>query len=565
MKNINQWLRPVSIFFLCITCAVLLMADRAREQEQEQEHKPIVEKVTVTNVEVPVRVLHKGEPVPDLTRDDFILYENGKKMDIHGFFLKRKKIKITPLEPMKAEVPGGPEPVPRTFVLVFNVTSYNKEFQKAVDYLFDKVLVPTDQLMVFINDKTREYPGLRDKTLIKQQLVADLKEESKNSRRTLLQYINRLETYLNVNDFRRALHKMGDNRSERQIDLQKTDDSQPERLIGFLNKYLISWAEYKNRCLIPRTDRFYYFSRFLEKVKGQKWVLNFYQFEFFPRIRLGSDTFIKMRDLASVMSNSSNVTYNAYGRKIDILLNQLETELNLAQNFPHEEITKLFYKVDATFHSFFIRTENPSTMQDFDYKTVSSDLERILKSITDVTGGRNITSNQLVQSLETVSEVEDVYYILTYVPKDLNKKGKLKIKVKDRKCDVLYDDNFRADYISEYLQKLEEKLKTPDIQVIDFSFKNKVLAFTVKDFLMRKIEGQSAAIGRIKVHIRLVDENNNSLFDQAKVFDAKKDEMKISLPAFRKIGKGNYNFLIDAQDMFTGKEANFNENVTVNR
>jgi hypothetical protein len=551
MKNINQCLRPVSIFFLCIVSAVLLMADRTREQEQEPEHKPIVEKVTVTNVEVPVRVLHKGEPVSDLTRDDFVLYENGKKMDIHGFFLKRKKIKITPFEPVETETPGGPEPAPRTFVLVFNVTSYNKEFQKAVDYLFDKVLVPTDQLMVFINDKTREYPGLRDKAEIKQQLIADLKEESQKSQRALLQYINRLEAYLNVNDFRITLHSR--------------DDSRPERLISFLNKYLLSWIEYKNRCLMPRVDRFYYFSRFLEKVKGQKWVLNFYQFEFFPRIRLGSNTFIIMRDLASAMSNSSSATHVAYGRKMDTLLNQLEIELNLVQNFPNEEITKLFYKVDATFHSFFIKSENPSTMQDFDYKTVSSDLERVLKGITDVTGGRNITSNQLVQSLETVSEVEDVYYILTYVPKDPNKKGKLKIKVKNRKCDVLYDDNFRADYISEYLEKLEEKLKTPDIRVIDFSFKNKVLAFTVKDFLMRKIEGQSAAVGRIKVHIRLVDENNNSLFDQAKVFDAKKDEMKISLPAFQKIGKGNYNFLIDAQDMFTGKEANFHENVTVNR
>jgi hypothetical protein len=405
--------------------------------------------------------------------------------------------------------------------------------------------------MVFANDKTRKYAGLKDKDGIKKQLVADLKEESQKSKRRLQQYINRLEAYLQVNDFRRTFGRR--------------DTERPQRLINFLQKYLISWMEYKQRYLTPRVDRFYYFSRFLEKLKTEKWVLNFYQFEFFPRIRLGSDIFIKMRNIASELSNSNNATSVAQGRKLDSILTQLSTELNLVQGFSNEEITKLFYKVDATFHSFFIRSTNPSTMQDFDYKSISSDLEEVLKGITDVTGGRNITSNALVQSLETVAEVEDVYYILTYAPKNPKIKGKLKIKVKNRKCDVLYDDNFRADYISEYLEKLEEKIKTPDVKVADFSFKRKVLAFCVKDFLMRKIQGQSQPVGRIKVRIRLTDADGNSFFDSAKVLTAKKTEMKISIPAFSKIKKGEYNFLIDALDMFTGKQDNFHQNVTVKR
>ena len=65
------------------------------QSAQEKEHKPIVEKVTVTNVEVPVRVLYKGEPVADLTKDDFSIFENRKRVEINGFFIKRKKIKIS--------------------------------------------------------------------------------------------------------------------------------------------------------------------------------------------------------------------------------------------------------------------------------------------------------------------------------------------------------------------------------------------------------------------------------------------------------------------------------------
>jgi hypothetical protein len=71
-------------------------------------------------------------------------------------------------------------------------------------------------------------------------------------------------------------------------------------------------------------------------------------------------------------------------------------------------------------------------------------------------------------------------------------------------------------------------------------------------------------IGRIKVCIKLANSDNSKvLFDQAKNLTARKTEMKISLDAFKKIQKGDYDFLIDVVDMFTGKEDNFHEMVTV--
>jgi len=527
-----------------------ILAGYDREKTQESEQERIVEQVTVTNVEVPVRVLLKKEPVKDLKKEDFTLYEDKTEMEINGFYPVRKTIQISPSGDVQTDTAGGvTTPVPRTFVLVFNLTSFNEYFQEAIGYLFDTVLRADDRVLVFANNTTLEYGNLHVKEKVKEEILASLKKESHDARVRLIEYITRIETYLKVDDFRVKLHKM--------------DDEQPERLIDFIKRYLLSWDEYKTRYLTPPLDRFYYFARFLEKVKGEKWVLNFYQFELFPKIRLGSDTFMKMREISTNLSNTNNATLVAQGRKLDTLVNQLESDLSLQKNFPNDEISKLFYKVDATFHSFFIPTSIPSIMQDFDYRSISSDLEAVLKSITDITGGKNITTTNLAKAIRTVSEVEDIYYILTYVPKDAKKVGQIKVKVNNKKYEVLYDNNFRADYISEYLQKLDLNLKTPDIAVENFSFKDKTLSFSVVDFLMKKLENAPAPVGQIRVRIRLMDEEGNAVFDQSKVLTAQKKDFVISLPTFKEIKKGEYSFLIDVRDMFTGKEDNYHHNVTV--
>lgn len=530
-------------FIVFITFMVFALNFPVLSQEKQER---IVEKVTVTNIEVPVRVLYKGEPITGLTRDDFEIFENKKKMKIHGFFIKRKKIKL--IETKEIEEVEKKKKVPlRTFVLVFSITDFNKNVKDAIDYVFEKILRKNDSLLIFANDKTLRYTTLEDKQKIKLQLLDNLNEESKKARMRLIQYINKIETYLNMHDFRVKLTKI---------------DEPAVRLIGFLNKYLITWNDYKKRYLTPRIDRFYFFSRFLENIKSEKWVLNFYQFDLFPKIRMGSRTMFILRQRAQELTESGTATNVAMGRRLETLLSQLYVDLNVPAGFPTEDISKLFYKVDATFHSFFIRSTQRRMMNDLEYQEFSSDIERVLKGITDVTGGENITSNNLVKSLEIVQELEDVYYMLTYVPLDPEgAPGKIKVKVKNKKYKVLYDDNFRADYINDYMKKLEDRMQVPTLKIKDFSFKRKILSFIVVDFLMREIEKKKT--GRIKVRIKLTDANNNSLFDQANLLTAQKKEMKISLGAFKNIKKGAYNFLIDAVDMLTGKEANFHKNVMV--
>jgi hypothetical protein len=528
--------------FLC-TGSVNLIFPAAYGQDQE----PIIEKVDVTNVKVPVRVLYKGQPVTDLTKDDFTIYENKKRVDINGFIIKSKSLDVTRSRSVSLAGAGG-QIKPRAFVMVFSISDFNENIRKAVDHLFSNILRPNDRLMIFANDKTITHPDIKDGMTIKEHLIRELAGEGRASRRRLISYINKVETELNMNDFRIQLSRR---------------DQRPRRLVSFLKKYLLIWNDYKIRYLTPKIDRFYYFSRFLENMDAEKWVLNFYQFDLFPKIRLGSDTMEKLRDLATRLITNPAAGPHAMGKMIHNLMNQITIDLSVSKGVPVEEISKLFHKVDATFHSFFIRSSSKVGFNDFEYEEVASDIEKNLKSITRVTGGKNITSNNLVQSIDTVSQLKDQYYILTYVPADPKKAGKLKIKTRNKKYKVYYDDNFRADYINAYLDKLEKQIQVPEIKIMNFSFKKKILAFTVVEYLMKEKEEGKGQRGHIKVRIRVTDKDNQPLFDQSKTLTAQKKDFKISLGMFKRMESGEYNFLLDAVDLNTGKKTNFYQNVVV--
>ena len=64
----------------------------------QTDEKNIKETVSVLNIEVPVRVFYKGNPVDNLTKNDFSLIVNGRERDIIGFNIVRKQIEVQKLE-----------------------------------------------------------------------------------------------------------------------------------------------------------------------------------------------------------------------------------------------------------------------------------------------------------------------------------------------------------------------------------------------------------------------------------------------------------------------------------
>jgi len=129
---------------------------------QPQEKKPetqLQHEVTVTLKLVQVYVTDKdGKPVTDLTKDDFILYDNGKLQTITDFerHLLLKPEKKVEEEIAKTELPP-PENVPsmmnRKFFLILDMDRNNavgiSKSKKAALHFIDTQLQPTDEVGVF--------------------------------------------------------------------------------------------------------------------------------------------------------------------------------------------------------------------------------------------------------------------------------------------------------------------------------------------------------------------------------------------------------------------------------
>jgi hypothetical protein len=132
--------------YFALFCSCLLILFLGYTQEQRK----LKEEVTVTAVEVPVRVLAHGSPIKNLTRDDFELYENGVKQTITDFEVHSKTIlgrKEIPSDELKIK------PRPRLFLLIFYIFDYQDPVGEAIDYFFNNIFSPGDQLIITAEDR----------------------------------------------------------------------------------------------------------------------------------------------------------------------------------------------------------------------------------------------------------------------------------------------------------------------------------------------------------------------------------------------------------------------------
>ncbi len=510
-------MRKRTLILILIFCIFFIL------EELDGDQEIIKEFVEVVNIEVPVRVFFKGKPVDNLAKKDFTLYEGKKRQKIHGFYIVKKKIKT---QRLGLESERQESLKSRYFVLVFHITDCTRELKRGLNYIFNDILTENDKALVFINDKTIFLNNLSDKGKAHSIIEKFLKEQSLIAKVRLYKWIQEFE--------KMEMYRFG---------LSKVDSA-----VRYFQKYLLMWKEYKRKYLIPDLDTYYNFARHLEKINLEKWVINFYQVEMFPQLK-----HVKKLQLSRLIGElqSKSAEYVNMSRMLSRYIAEIEKEFKVADDFPSVEISKIFYKANATFHSVFFRTYRemmPDTSMEL--KGISTDIENSLKEITRKTGGELIVSNKINTALNKIVEKEDILYMLTYSPEDPGKRGKIKVMVKNKDYKIYYDDNFRADYLREYLEK--KKVKTSSIKIKKLKFQDKTLSMIISDFFMEKEEGDFR--GKISINIQIKTAGGEILLEKNKIFSAKEDTVSISL-SFNWLKQGEYNIIVNVKDQLSEKAA----------
>ena len=148
--------RPSSISarvacLLCTAALLLSAAESDAQRNRRQRQAQFSDTTTVTVVEVPVQVTSGGNPLRDLTRDDFELLDGRKPVEITGF-------EMVDLSTIEGKVTDEPMPVAarRHFLLLFDLRfstpdSVGRAQEAAADLVL-RELHPTDLAAVALYD-----------------------------------------------------------------------------------------------------------------------------------------------------------------------------------------------------------------------------------------------------------------------------------------------------------------------------------------------------------------------------------------------------------------------------
>ncbi len=516
--------------FLCVLM-VLLTVQFVLPQE-----KMLKEGVTVTNIEIPVRVFLKGKIVDNLKKADFTLFINGKKRDISGFTVTRKKLEEQEIE-LEEKAKNYP---PRYFILAMSITNFSPEIKEGVEYVLNQVLRDGDSLLVFINNTTKFFKNIEDRVKIKSELSEYVEKESIKAHANMVSYFKKIERESNFTKFKlllKTISRKGGWINEKPIYF----------IHDFLKNYLAIWKEYKRRYLLPDINNYYRLSEYLNNIKLEKWVISFFQLEMFPEIVITGEMHRIIRAKVSEWQMSEDVEEVTFSRTISRQLSEVQRAMNVSDGFPTEQVTKIFTKVGATFHSVFVPSSLPVFSKDMKYRQISSDLENNLRSLTEKTGGALVASKDLSKAMDKIVKKLDVFYVLTYAPEDSEKLETVKINVNNKKYSLAYDDSARIPFSNAGVSP-DRTIKTPDVIISDLKFAQKKLSFSISGYIKKKTDDT----GAVNVRIRINHASGKSMFDKDKTLKTTQDKANLSL-GFPWLEQGIYEVLVDVKDLYTDK------------
>jgi len=368
---------------------------------QELAHETIV-----VNVEVPVRVFKGSTFVDNLSIDDFQVYEDGKLQKIEAVYL----IKKTSIKKKEEKKKFTPE-VSRNFVLLFQINEYLPKVGDAIEYFFNKVILPGDNLTIITPMKTYNFKSKALEVLPKEEIIKQLKSKlKKDSRMGSLEYRSLLK---DISAYMSAP-------SEETLPICRLLLSRLEELRYVDENKLMEFAD------------------FLKAKEGQKHVYLFYQKEVIPQ--LGPATFTQ---LMSMNQDKQHFLFQ---------LLDLFSSYRRDITFNIDRIKQVFADSSITIHFLYI-TKLPTLYDDgripsaMKWREQSEDIYSAFSEMAKATGGLTDSSANAAAAFQRAIDASENYYLLYYAPSNYKRDGKfkiIKVKVKNKNYRITH----RAGYFA---------------------------------------------------------------------------------------------------------------------
>jgi hypothetical protein len=503
------------IFILLIFCFILFGLIEARTQNQKKDDPQIKEFVEVVNVEMTVRALRKGKPVGDLKAGDFILTENGKRLNITSFTEIRRKIGTRDDIELEENEDTPKSKKRRFFLLYFWIQERHVKYRESLDYFFENIFREGDMVIFAINNKAIKVTKLEEVPNAIDELEKEVQINSETWKRWIEETVRRQQNAFNV-----YLEEL----QERIPNPQKL-----ETYRGIIAAEIQStWTQYRYKYLSSNTAKLYALADSLKSFPIEKWGIVYFQHTPFP-----------LFDSAKV-----DVAITRYSRFEAIKMAQLlhpyvlKTKMPPAPQTHIKPIQQAFISANSTFHLLLpnVRTRLDIISDHIKLNDVYSGWQDTFREITLATGGEIIIGNLLKTSLQKAVDREDIFYRFTYRPHILDKeKRKIKINSTVKGLKIFHVSKVKV-------------TKPKYIQLSDVSFKDSILSVTVKNYHFVGIEDQQ--MGDVQLVITASDENGG-IMEYMKRLELESEEatisMKLKIPADVK-----HTILITAWDNLSG-------------
>ena len=235
----------------------------------------IQEEAIAINIEVPVRVFKGDTFIDNLTIDDFEIYEDGVLQDIEAAYF----IKKTNIERQEEKKKFTPK-TQRHFFLFFEIEDYPKRLKDGINYFFENVLVPGDNLTIVSPQKMYRFESQSFLKMTRKEIVEELGS------------ILRKDAVMGSSEYRSAIHDL--QRMTRQIaammgnplDVDATEgDAQlfSKDLDEVFSLYIVLLEKLESLRRVDK-QKLLDFANYLQDMEGQKFVILFYQREFIPQL-----------------------------------------------------------------------------------------------------------------------------------------------------------------------------------------------------------------------------------------------------------------------------------------